>query len=156
MEKAFRRWRYRAELWKLPGKRDSHLRRECRRIEASLMRRHPCSTACGRPRQIGKAALRHGKIWERSKVKGRERGRRSGGTRFVASAAARTKPGPPFQEHSNPPEAVPNPVRRGEKPHGRDAGARGLHQCGGVLADGPHRGAALQFPNFGAVAPSPA
>ena len=29
-----------------------------------------------------------------------------GGTRFVASAVARTKPGPPFQELPNPPEAV--------------------------------------------------
>ncbi|MBP5544540.1 MAG: hypothetical protein ILM98_10725 [Kiritimatiellae bacterium] len=35
-------------------------RRVCRRTEASFMRRHPCRTAVAAPRQIGKAALRHG------------------------------------------------------------------------------------------------
>ncbi|MBP5544653.1 MAG: hypothetical protein ILM98_11295 [Kiritimatiellae bacterium] len=45
------------------------LRRVCRRTEASFMRRQPCHAAVAAPRQIGKAALRHGKT---RKVKGRK------------------------------------------------------------------------------------
>ena len=45
------------------------LRRVCRRTEASFMRRQPCRAAVAAPRQIGKAALRHGKA---RKVEGRE------------------------------------------------------------------------------------
>ncbi|MBP5544351.1 MAG: hypothetical protein ILM98_09760 [Kiritimatiellae bacterium] len=45
------------------------LRRVCRRTEASFMRRQPCCAAVAAPRQIGKAALRHGKT---RKVEGRK------------------------------------------------------------------------------------
>ena len=40
------------------------------------------------------------------------------------------------------------------KPHGMDADAWCLHQCGGINAYGSRSEAAHQFPNFGAVAPS--
>ena len=57
----------------------------------------------------GRSAAWENQESQRSKVESRD----SGGTRLVASAVVRTKPGPPFQELPNPPEAVPNLVRRG-------------------------------------------
>ena len=62
----------------------------------------PAARSVPLPGRLGRPLCGMGKPGSRrSKVEGR-----GGGTRFVASAVARTKPGPPFQELPNPPEAV--------------------------------------------------
>ena len=105
------------------------LRRVCRRTEASFMRCHPCRTACGRfpaDWESRSAALEN---WET----------------FCRDQFPKNFP--------NPPEAVPNLLRRGEATR---------HRCGrmGLAPMRPHQGpmvrgsaSAQQFPKSGAVAP---
>ncbi len=90
------------------------LRRVCRRTEASFMRRQPCRAAVAAPRQIGKAALRHGKTGKpkvesrKSKVEGRERRALS---RPQWPGRSRALPSKNFPTRRR---RFPNLVRRGE------------------------------------------